>query len=133
MSERETELKFVHFNEDYYTLQYREKNFVPKEIEPSSFFGRLNRLIFGKKYTKNKWRTLYHFCYGWQNEWIHKGFHPSGWCQEYLVRYKEIEETKKKFNTIEKINEFIDKSNKHYNKMVEIYEEETKQYKEVIY
>ncbi len=41
--------------------------------------------------------------------------------------------TKKKFNTIEKINEFIDKSNKHYNKMVEIYEEETKQYKEVIY
>lgn len=32
MKEREIELKFVRFREDYYTLYYREKNFIPQVI-----------------------------------------------------------------------------------------------------
>lgn len=73
------------------------------------------------------------FCYGYEDEWIYKSSHPSEFILEYLVRYKEIEIVKEKFNTIEKIEQFKNKNVEHYNKMVELYEQETKYYKEVIY
>lgn len=133
MKERESELKFVHYKDEFYTLYYREKNFVPQEIVPTSLFGKINRFIFGKRYTKNKWIELYHFCYGWKDEWIHKSCHPSEFIQNYLVKYKEIKSVKEKFNTIDKINEYISENSKHYIKMVEMYEEEHDKWKEVIY
>lgn len=52
MREIEVELRFKYFTSDKYTLQYREKNFIPQEIEPTSFFGRLNRLILEKSMPK---------------------------------------------------------------------------------
>lgn len=128
------ELRFVpHRPWDYYIVEYRIKDFIPKEILPTNIFQKYIYKIFNiKRYTKNNWTPITEFVYNYNDKWIYDN-HPSNYLDHLSIFYNKIDEFKKKFRNIEDIKSFEENEMKKYFNMIKLYNEKCKKLNDIIY